>query len=64
LAKDRKWNDPVRIITTIGVISWGLIVAYSRILTGDHYASDVLFPTGVAFVVTLLLYKRFYLSKG
>jgi membrane-associated phospholipid phosphatase len=60
--KDRRWNDPVRIATTLGVVSWGLLIPYTRVLVGDHYASDVLFPTGVAFVVTLLLYKKVYLQ--
>jgi membrane-associated phospholipid phosphatase len=60
--KDRRWNDRVRIATTLGVFSWGLLIPYTRVLVGDHYASDVLFPTGVAFVVILLLYKRLYLQ--
>jgi len=63
LVKDRKLNDPKRIITTILIISWGLYLGISRIITGDHYASDVLFSTGVAFVSTILLYKKFYLNR-
>lgn len=63
LVKDRKWNDPQRVIITFLVIIWGLYVSISRIITGDHYASDVLFSTGVAFIVMILLYKKFYLTK-
>jgi len=63
IVKDRKWKDPIRITITILVISWGLYLGISRIVTGDHYASDVLFSTGVAIVVTILLYKKFYLDN-
>jgi len=58
--KDRKFNDPIRIIVTMLVISWGILVAILRIISGDHYASDVLFSTGVAAVAMILLYIRFY----
>ncbi|MFX1392862.1 MAG: phosphatase PAP2 family protein [Promethearchaeota archaeon] len=61
LIKDLKWKDPKKLIITILVICWGLYLGISRIVTGDHYASDVLFSTGVAFVATILLYKKFYL---
>ncbi|MFX0188038.1 MAG: phosphatase PAP2 family protein [Candidatus Hodarchaeota archaeon] len=63
LFKERKWKNPKRIIITILVISWGLYLGISRIVTGDHYASDVLFSTGVAFVSTILLYKKVYLDR-
>lgn len=61
--RERKWNDPVRILTALFVIGWGLFVAISRVVIGAHYASDVLFSTGVAVVATIWLYKRYYVDK-
>ena len=58
--KDRKIKDPPRIIITVLVIGWGLFVGISRIAVGAHYASDVLFSTGAATIVTIFLYTRFY----
>jgi len=61
--KDRKIKDPYRIVVTVLVIGWGLFVGLSRIVVGAHYASDVLFSTGIAAVVTILLYKKSYLKR-
>ena len=61
--KDRKIKDPYRIVVTFLVIGWGLFVGLSRIVVGAHYASDVLFSTGVAAIVTILLYKKSYLKR-
>ena len=58
--KDRKNSDPLRIVTIILVVGWGLFVGLSRIAVGAHYASDVLFSTGAATIVTIFLYTRFY----
>jgi membrane-associated phospholipid phosphatase len=58
----REWKDPVKILTVILVLGWGIFVGLSRIVVGAHYASDVLFATGVAAVTTLLLYRRFFLK--
>ncbi|MHA1150473.1 MAG: phosphatase PAP2 family protein [Promethearchaeota archaeon] len=58
--RNREWKDPVKIITWICIIGWGLFVGLSRIVIGAHYASDVLFSTGMAAIVTILLYKKFY----
>ncbi len=63
VVKDRKVSDPIRIIITILIISWGLFIGISRIVVGEHFASDVLFSTGVAFVAIILLYNKFYKSK-
>lgn len=60
--KDRKWSDPIKLITIILVIGWGIFIAYSRIVAGDHYASDVLFSGGVATISTIFLYKISYKS--
>jgi len=57
LLKDRDMRDPTRIIMTIAIIGWGLFVALSRVLIGAHYASDVLFSSAIASVITILLYK-------
>ena len=61
--KDREIKDPYRIVVTVLVIGWGLFVGLSRIVVGAHYASDVLFSTGVAVVTTILLYKKSYLKR-
>jgi len=61
--KDRKIKDPYRIVVTVLVIGWGLFVGLSRIVVGAHYASDVLFSTGMAAIVTILLYKKSYLKR-
>lgn len=63
LVKDRKWKDPLKIFILILIVTWGLFVAISRVVIGDHYASDVLFSTGVAAVATIWLYKRYYLDN-
>ena len=61
--KDREIKDPYRIVVTVLVIGWGLFVGLSRIVVGAHYASDVLFSTGMAVVTTILLYKKSYLKR-
>ena len=63
VVKDRKIKDPYRIVVTVLVIGWGLFVGLSRIVVGAHYASDVLFSTGVAAIVTIFLYKKSYLKR-
>jgi membrane-associated phospholipid phosphatase len=63
LIKDYKWKDPIRILISMFVIGWGLFVAISRVLIGAHYASDVLFSSGAAAIITIFLYKWFYLNK-
>ena len=63
VVKDRKIKDPYRIVVTVLIIGWGLFVGLSRIVVGAHYASDVLFSTGMAAIVTILLYKKSYLKR-
>ncbi|TFG05039.1 MAG: phosphatase PAP2 family protein [Promethearchaeota archaeon] len=58
----RNTKLPVKALGSIVVIGWGAFVGFSRILVGAHFASDVLFSTGVAFVAIILLYKKFYLK--
>ena len=64
VVKDRKNTDPLRLLTIILVIGWGLFVGFSRIVVGAHYASDVLFSTGAATIVTIFLYTRFYKKRN
>ncbi len=47
-----------RIIGII-VIIWGVIIALGRIVIGAHYASDVVFSTGGAFITFIILYDQF-----
>jgi membrane-associated phospholipid phosphatase len=61
--RERKWTDPIKIIVIIVVIGFGIFLGISRIVTGDHFASDVLFSTGVASIVTIWLYHRYYIKK-
>lgn len=52
------WRHPrktVRIAACIVVIGWGVAVAVSRVYIGKHYASDVLFSSGVGIVAFLML---------
>ncbi|MHA1266462.1 MAG: phosphatase PAP2 family protein [Candidatus Helarchaeota archaeon] len=52
----------IKVIGNVLIIGWGVFVALSRVLIGAHFASDVLFSTGVAFVAMILLYKKYYLK--
>ena len=61
--KDREIKDPYRIVVTVLIIGWGLFVGLSRIVVGAHYASDVLFSTGMAAIPLILLYKKSYLKR-
>ncbi len=61
--RERKWTDPVRIMVFILVIGFGVFLGVSRIVTGDHFASDVLFSTGVAAIATIWLYYRYYIKQ-
>ncbi|MHA2180808.1 MAG: phosphatase PAP2 family protein [Promethearchaeota archaeon] len=63
LITTKDWKTPIKIIITTFVVGWGIFVAFSRVAIGAHYASDVLFSTGIATMVTLLLYKKFYLKQ-
>ena len=60
LIKDRKINDPTKILVIVLVIGWGLFVALSRVAIGAHYASDTLFSSGFAAIITILFYKKIY----
>ena len=64
LVRERKWKDPIRILTTLFAIGFGLFMGLSRIVTGDHFASDVLFSSAVAIIATIWLYKRYYIDKN
>jgi len=61
--KDRKNMDAIKILISILILGWGLFVGLSRIAIGAHYASDVLFSTGFAAIITILLYRKYYLNK-
>lgn len=64
LLKDRKLNDPIRIVATILILGWAVFIGLSRVIIGDHYASDVLFSAMMAAVITILLYKKFYINRS
>jgi len=50
-----------QVIGTALSIGWGIAVAVSRVRLGAHYASDVLFSSGVGIMAFLLLYQYFSL---
>ena len=56
LASDLK--RPVRLCVAAILVAWGLFVATGRVVAGAHYASDVLFSTGVAFAVFAFWARR------
>lgn len=56
-------NFILAVVLFLAVILWGLFVDISRVVIGAHYASDVLCSTGMAIVLTILLYKRFYIAE-
>jgi membrane-associated phospholipid phosphatase len=64
LFRNRKIQDPVRILVTILILGWAIFVGLSRVVIGDHYASDVLFSAMMAAVITIFLYRRVYLKAS
>jgi len=56
LTRKKSWK--VKFLVGSVILAWGVIVALGRVVIGAHYASDVLFSTGVAFVSYLFMYKR------
>ncbi|MHA2281147.1 MAG: phosphatase PAP2 family protein [Promethearchaeota archaeon] len=60
----KQWKNPVKIVGTIIIIGWGIFVGLSRIATGAHFASDVLFSTGIALIITFILYRKYYPKTG
>ncbi|MFX0032728.1 MAG: phosphatase PAP2 family protein [Candidatus Hodarchaeota archaeon] len=64
MIKDKKIPISVRIIVFITVLGWGMFIGLSRVIVGAHYASDVLFSSGFAAVITLLLYKKIYSKES
>lgn len=53
-------NILIAISLSILVLGWGLFVGMSRVAVGAHYASDALFSTAFASIITIWLYKRYY----
>ncbi|MDO9537496.1 MAG: phosphatase PAP2 family protein, partial [Thermoplasmata archaeon] len=53
----------VKFLGTGMIIGWGAFVLTSRVIIGAHYASDVLFSTGMAAIVTYVLYKLHYMKQ-
>ena len=56
-----KRNRILKICVTILAISFGVLVAISRVIRGVHYASDVLFSSAVALTTFLLFYQYYNL---
>ncbi len=61
--KNKEFKLPLKLTLFIGIIGWGMFVAMSRVIVGAHYASDVLFSSAFATVITNLLYRKIYLRN-
>jgi len=59
LVKNKEMDKKIKLTLIMSVIGFGLFVAISRVLRGSHYASDVLFSTGLASLLTIFFYKTF-----
>lgn len=53
-------KKPGMTLFIIPIVAWGALVSYSRIVVGAHYASDILFPTFLAFLLTFMLYLALF----
>jgi len=60
LIKNEKMKKSIKVLIAMSVIGYGLFISMSRIILGGHYCSDILFSTGIASVLTILFYKKFY----
>ncbi|PIN77692.1 hypothetical protein COV15_01570, partial [Candidatus Woesearchaeota archaeon CG10_big_fil_rev_8_21_14_0_10_34_12] len=56
--KIKKW-----IILSLTII-FGLFVSYERVVFGAHYASDVLFSSGIVIITFLILYRKNFPKKN
>ena len=63
LVKNKEMDKKIKLTLIMSVIGFGLFVAISRVLKGSHYASDVLFSTGLASLLTIFFYKTFSLKE-
>jgi membrane-associated phospholipid phosphatase len=59
LLKNKEMDKKIKILLVGTVLGFGLFVGISRVLKGAHYASDVLFSTGIVSLMTIYLYKTF-----
>ncbi|MBT8387008.1 MAG: phosphatase PAP2 family protein [Ignavibacteria bacterium] len=55
-----KKNNIVRIISAGIIVTWGIAVPFSRIVTGAHYTSDVLFGSCI-MILSFLVFTEKYL---
>jgi membrane-associated phospholipid phosphatase len=62
--KRKQMNISLKAFFIIVIIVWGLFVAFSRVVIGAHFASDVLFSSMVAVIFTIYAYKRFYNNES
>ena len=60
LLNNKEMDKKIKILLTGSVLGFGLFIGISRVLRGAHYASDVLFSTGIASLITIYLYKSLY----
>ena len=59
LVKNENMDKKLKLALVMSVLGFGLFVGISRVMKGSHYASDVLFSTGLASILTIFFYKTF-----
>jgi membrane-associated phospholipid phosphatase len=52
-------NRKIRILMSVLIVSWGILVALGRVVIGAHYASDVLFSSAFG-VLCYFLFSRYF----
>ncbi|MCR4327587.1 MAG: phosphatase PAP2 family protein [Nanoarchaeota archaeon] len=57
--KKRIW----KVLTIVLSILFGLFISLGRIISGAHYASDVLFSGGITVITFLILYRKNFEKK-
>lgn len=63
-AVERRASRRVTAAVALVAVASGVTVATGRVVAGAHYASDVLFPSGVAWACVLLLLRSRAASKS
>ena len=59
----RKKNSKIKIWIIFIASIWGLFVLFGRLLIGAHYASDILFSSGIVILLFLLFYGKYFGKK-
>ncbi|MFX1238228.1 MAG: phosphatase PAP2 family protein [Promethearchaeota archaeon] len=63
IIREKKWKSLTKVGISSIIVAWGILISFSRILYGPHYASDVLFSAGFTALFTIVLFQFIYLKK-